>query len=158
MTVLFSNSGPKIPKSDIFGPKFRNFCFFVKFCKQTNLRVLISNRTVVFLKILPKNPQIRHCWSKYPNKAFLFPNSGIFVSSKILQFEGADFKYEIIFLKILAQKYPNTVFLVKNTQGIFSPKFKHFCFFAKFRNQTNSKVLISNMTIFFSNSSIKIPK
>ena len=132
MTVLFSNSSPKIPKSGIFGPKFRHFCFFVKFCKQTNLRVLISNRTVVFLKILPKNPQIRHCWSKYPNKAFLFPNSGIFVSSKILQFEGADFKYEIIFLKILAQKYPNTVFLVKNTQiRHFQSQIQAFLFLRK---------------------------
>ena len=30
--------------------------------------------------------------------------------------EGADFKYYNIFLKILAQKYLNKVFLVKNTQ------------------------------------------
>ena len=44
-----SNSSPKIPKSGIFGPKFRYFCFsFVKFCKSTNFRVLISNMTIVF--------------------------------------------------------------------------------------------------------------
>ena len=48
MTILFSNSNPKISKKGIFGPKFRHFCFFKKFCNETNLRVLISNTTIVF--------------------------------------------------------------------------------------------------------------
>ena len=30
MTILFLNSKPKVPKQDIFGPKFRHFCFFKK--------------------------------------------------------------------------------------------------------------------------------
>ena len=34
---------------------------------------------------------------KAPNKAFLVPNLGIFIFSKILQFKGTDFKYEIFF-------------------------------------------------------------
>ena len=45
---------------------------------------------------------------KYPNKAFLVPNLGIFVFHEILQihkFEGADFKCDDSFSKILAQKY-----------------------------------------------------
>ena len=37
-------------------------------------------------------------------------------------------------------------------------KFRHCCFFTKFWNYTNSKVLISNMTILFSNSGLRIPK
>ena len=46
-----------------------------------------------------------------------------------------------IVFKILAQKYPNKTFLVPNL-GIF-------VFFAKFSNEANSRVLISNMTIVF---------
>ena len=101
MTKLFSSSSITIPKSGLLGLRFRHFCVFVKFCNQTNSRVLISNLTIVLLKFLPKNTQIRHSWSKIP----------------------------------------------KN--GIFSPKFGHFCFSAKFCNQVNSRVLISNMTIVF---------
>ena len=103
MTILFSNYSPKIPKSDFFGHKFRHFCFSVKFCKQTNLRVLISNITMVFLKFLPKNTQrrhflvkntqIRHFWSQI--QAFLFFRE-ILQSHK---FEGADFKYHNIVFK-----------------------------------------------------------
>ena len=51
---------------------------------------------IVFFKILAQ---------KYPNKANLVPNLGIFVfSRKNLQldnFEGAGFKYDNIFLKFL---------------------------------------------------------
>ena len=39
---------PKDSQSGIFCTKFRHFCFFVKFCKQANLRVLTSNITTVF--------------------------------------------------------------------------------------------------------------
>ena len=43
------------------------------------------------------------------------------------KFEGADFKYDN---KILAQKYPNKTFLVKNTQiSHFWSKIKAFLFF-----------------------------
>ena len=56
----------------------------------------------------------------------------------------------LVFLKILAQKYTNKAFLVKNIQiRHFSPKFRHFCFSTKFWNQTNLRVLISNMTKFY---------
>ena len=40
---------------------------------------------------------------KYPNKAFLVPNVGIFVFSQNLELDkcdGADFKYDNIFLKV----------------------------------------------------------
>ena len=90
---------------------------------------------------------------KYTNKAFLFKNTQgkqfqtqIQVSlffPEILQldkFEGADFKFDNIVFK----------FQSKATQmKHFVRKFRHLHYFTKFCNQTNSKALISNMTIFF---------
>ena len=38
---------------------------------------------------------------------------------------------------------------------MFGPKVRHFYSFTKFCNQSNSRVLISNMTILFSNSIAK---
>ena len=52
--------------------------------------------------------------------AFFVSNLPILFFRKILQidkFEGADFKYDNNYLKIMAQKYTNKAFLVKNTQG-----------------------------------------
>ena len=93
---------------------------------------------------------------------FLVSKQEFLFLHKILQldiFKGADFKSHNSFFKLLAQYHPNKAFLVTNIQnGIFGPKFRYFCFSAKFCNQTNSRVLISNMTILFSNSSPKIPK
>ena len=80
---------------------------------------------------------IKFWLKKNPNKAFLVPNLDIFVFSKNFQldkFDSADFKYYNSFLKILAQKYPN---------------FVSSFFVAKFCNYINSRVLISNTTIFF---------
>ena len=109
-TILFSNSSPKIPKSGIFGPKFTKFCFSATFCNQANSRVLISNVTILFLNSTSK----RH------NSGIFVPQFGYFYFfGKILQidkFEGADFKYDNRFFKILAQKYPIKAFWVKNTQ------------------------------------------
>ena len=73
-------SQPKIPKSGVFGPKFWHFCFSVKFFKQTNLRVLISNMTQFFKNSCPKipkkvflvkNTQIRYFWSQIQALLFL---------------------------------------------------------------------------------------
>ena len=53
----------------------------------------MSNMTIAFLKVQPKNTQIRHFWSQI--QAFLF-------FREILQldkFEGADFKYDNIVFK-----------------------------------------------------------
>ena len=63
---------------------------------------------------LVKNIPIRH---------FLVANVGIFVffvKFEIGKFEGARLKYDNCFSKIIAQKYPNKAFLVKNIQ------IKHF--------------------------------
>ena len=59
--------------------------------------------------------------SKYPDKAFFFPDLDILLLDK---FEGADVKNNNIgFLKSLTQKYPNREFLV--------PRFGFLFFFAK---------------------------
>ena len=107
LTILFSSSSPKIPKSSIFGSKFWHFCFFSR--SFAILRVVISNLTIVVFNSSPKIPTWGSFCQKYPNKAF-------------------------------------------------GPEFRKFCFFAKFPSYTNLRVLISNMTILFSNSGPKIPK
>ena len=76
-----------------------------------------------FSKFLLKNMQMRHFLSQIQPFLFL---------CKILQiykFEGADFKYDNSLFLILALKYPNKAFLIKNTQqGIFSPNLCIFVF------------------------------
>ena len=68
---------------------------------------------------------MRYFWSQI--QAFLY-------FSKFLQLEkpeGADFKSDNSFFKILAQKYLHEAFLVKNTQvkHVLSPKVRYFLFF-----------------------------
>ena len=119
MTILLSNSSPKIPKSGIFDSKFRYFCVFVKFYNQTNSRVLISNMTILFsnspVKIPKSNlfsPKCRHfCFFV---KYYKQPNLRVLTSNKT-----------IVFLQ----------FLLKNThiRHFWSkiPKSGYFCFFLK---------------------------
>ena len=56
ITILFSNSGPKILKSGIFGSKVKDFYLYTKLCNNTNLRTLNSNMTIVFQNCCPKDP------------------------------------------------------------------------------------------------------
>ena len=106
--------------------------------------------TVVFLKLQLKNSQISHFWSQ--TQIFLFFHKFL----QLYKFESADFKYENNSFKIVAENYKVMGFLMKNTQiTYFCAKFRHFCFCAKFYSQTNWRKLISNITIFFSNSSPK---
>ena len=99
MTIVVSNSSPKITKQGFFGPKFCFFFFFEKFWSYTNSRVMISNMTIAFFKILAQ---------KCPSNVFFVPNLDIFVClfvcfcGEILQldkFEDADFKYDNSFWK-----------------------------------------------------------
>ena len=66
MTIVFQSSSPKIPKQGIFGPKFWHSHFFTKFTKLDKFQ----GADFKCDKILSQ---------KYPNKAFLVPNLGIFV-------------------------------------------------------------------------------
>ena len=88
-------------------------------------------------------------FQKYPNKAILVPNLGIFFR-KILQldkFEVADFEYDNRFLKF----YPENI----QIRDFWS---RIFVFLTKFCSWANSRMLISNITILFSNSTPNIPK
>ena len=156
MTKLFSSSSITIPKSGLLGLRFRHFCVFVKFCNQTNSRVLISNLTIVLLKFLPKNTQIRHSWSKIPKNGIFSPKFGHFcfsakfcnqINSRVLISNMTI----VFFFKFLPKNSKIRHFWSKIQKNvIFGPKFRQFGFFTKFCNRTNSKVLISNMTkVFF---------
>ena len=123
MTILFSNSSPKIPKSGIFGSKFKDFYFCTKLCYKTNSRTLISDMTI----FQPKNTQIRNFWSQL--QAFLFFHEIL----QLDKFEGADFKYN----KIIFKSQP------KNNQiRHFGFKFNDSYFCTKLCNKTNSRTLI----------------
>ena len=84
---------PKIPKSGIFGPQFKDFYFFIKLCDKANSRTLISNMTISFSNCSPKNTQIWHFW--YPTEKLLLLRKTVQVD----KFEGANFKYHNLFFK-----------------------------------------------------------
>ena len=114
MTISFSKSSPKIPESGILGTKFKHFRFFVKFYKDKNLRVLISNMIIVRFsnscQKIPKqgifNPKIRHFW--FFEKIWLLD-----------KLEGADFKYDNIFLKLQPKNTQIRDFLYQTQAFLF---------------------------------------
>ena len=92
-----------------------------------------------FLKFWLKNTQIRYFWSKFKHFCFFFHK--IFQLDK---FKDANFKYDNLFFK----------FQLENTQiRRFCFLIWHFHFFTNFCSQKNSRVLLSNIMILFSNSS-----
>ena len=109
--------------------------------------------------------QIRGCWfqicsssfrilaQKYPNKAFLLPDLGVlgfFLQNFVIrQIKGCWFQIWQYHFQLPALKYPNQVFLV--------PKLRTFIFCTKLYNTTNSRVLISNMTMISQNCCPKHP-
>ena len=143
---MFPTSSRKILKEGIFCNKFRHFSYshVLQLNKFEGADFKYDN--IVF-KLLPQNTQIKHAGSQI--QPFLF---FCLFFHKILQldkFGGADFEYHDSFFK----------FLPKNTQiRYFQTQTWVFALFHEFCIQTNSRVLISNMTILFSNFSLKIPK
>ena len=99
-------------------------------CILANSKVLISNMAIVF------------------SQTQLF--FGLHETLHFDKLEGADFKYDNSFLKFQLKKYPNKTLLVLYLSFFF--------FNMKLFILANSKVLVSNMTQFFSNPSPKIPK
>ena len=101
MTILFSNSKTTIPKSNIFGSKFKDFYFCTKLCNKTNSRTLISNTIKMFSNSSAKirksgifGPKFRY-FSLF-SRFFIF-FSRFLLLHQILQqgkFEDADFKYD----------------------------------------------------------------
>ena len=133
----------KIPKSIIFGLKFRHFSFSAKFCNQTNSRLLIPNMTVLLTssssKILKSDIFClifrRFC---FLNKFSNYSNFKVLISNMTIVF--FNFSLKIPKLGIFGEKYLNKAFLVTNS---------HFHFCRKFCIYKNSKVLILNMAIGF---------
>ena len=76
ITIVFSNFNPELPKSCIFGLKFKDFHFCTKLCNKTNSRVLIPNTTKFFQN---------HC-PKHPNEAFLVLDLRIFIFAQNFAF------------------------------------------------------------------------
>ena len=112
MTVIFSNSSPKIRKSDIFNPKFKNFYFLHEIWSKANLRVLMSNMTMVF----------QNCYPKHLNKAFF--------GSK---FKNSNFCMELCNYTIWRAFIRNMTIVFQHSsqrskQSIFGPKFIFFRF------------------------------
>ena len=105
--TLSSGSGPGLGPSEKADPRplkdwtlYQNSLYEFKDWFLTNSRVLISNRTIVFLKLPESNPKV--LTQKYPNKTFFVQNSGNSVFRKILllaKFEGANSKYNNIVFK-----------------------------------------------------------
>ena len=107
-----------------------------------NLRLLISNMTKFIQSLAQKDL----------HEAFLVPNFGILIFSRnvaIRQIRRYLFKIRQFCFQIPAQKYPNKAFLVPNLKIFICTK---LC------SKTNSRTLISNMTIIFSISSPKTRK
>ena len=111
MTISFSNSSPKIPKSDMLSPRFKDFYFCPKLCSKTNSRALISNMTMMLQNSSPKINESRIFGPKlkdfyFCTKLYYKTNSRTVISNMT------------IFLQIAAKKYSNKVFLISNL-GVF---------------------------------------
>ena len=118
------------------------FFFNMKLCLLTLSSAVISNMTIAFSNYRLEVPQIRHFWSQ--THYFLFyMNLGFSTNSVML-----NSNIKIVF-QIRLQKYPN--------KGILVPDL-FFFFNMKPYIYTNSKVLVSNMTIVCPNFSPKISK
>ena len=108
MTIVFEISSSKIPKSGIFGSKFRYFFIFHEILQQNKFEGADFKYDNIVFKFRPKSTQIRHFLSQI--LAFLFFGKTLLID----KFEGVDFKYDNSFFKILAQKYSNKASLVPN--------------------------------------------
>ena len=144
MTIVFLKLLPKNTKIRYFWSQIQPFSLFQDILQCDKFKFADFKYDNSFSKkFQPKNIIIRHCWSHI--QAFSFFH-------KILEldkFEGADFKTAIL----VSNSRPKIL-----KSGIFGPKFRHFCSFTKINNQTNSKVLLSNVTIVFEISNPQIPK
>ena len=97
MTTVFSNSNPRIHKSGIFGPKFKDFYFCTKLCNKINSNALISNVTIIFSSTSPKMQKSDIFGHKFQDFYFLHET---LQQGKI---EGFDFKYDNGSFKIASQ-------------------------------------------------------
>ena len=82
MTIFFSYSSPKIPKEDIFGPKFKGFLFLHQPLQQDKLEDKDFIYDNIILKLQLKKKQIL---SNLKDVDFKYDNSIIKVQSKNVQ-------------------------------------------------------------------------
>ena len=113
MTIVITISTPKICKSDIFGPKFKDFYF------APNVAIRqIWGRSFQIWQWLFRSP-VR----KYPNKAVFVLNVSIFLflheSSHNEKFKGTDFENGKSFFFRFQQKTPKYEFFFKNSKAVF---------------------------------------
>ena len=154
MAIVFLKFLPKNTQTKFFWSKntqirhfqfqIQAFLFFYKSLQIDKYEGADFKYDNSFITVLAKNQS---------NKGFLVKNTQIqaFFIHKTLQLdkvESIDFKYDNSFL-IFQPKNTQTRHFWSQNQAFFPTK---FCY------QTNSRVLISNMTILFLNSSPKIPK
>ena len=88
MTIVFSNSSPKVTQVRHFWSQTQKFLFFCKILQLGKIEGADFKYGNSFFKFQPKSTQLRHFWSQI--QTFLF-------FCKILQLEklqGADFKYD----------------------------------------------------------------
>ena len=111
---FFSNFNLKIPKNDIFGPKFKDLYFSIKLFIFTKSRVLIPNIANFFQK---NNP-------KLPKKDIFGPKLEIYFfldeTSYFVKIEVGDIIYDYSFFSNLTLKITH--------KSIFGPKLKIFIF------------------------------
>ena len=128
MTIVFLNYCPKVPKQDIFGPKFRHFHFFHEILQIDQFEGADFKYKNIIFKFQPKDTRTGIFGLKF--KDFYFWTK---LCNKTKKFKDADFKYENIFFKLQSKNTQIRHFWSKiPKQGILVPKFRNFCFFAKF--------------------------
>ena len=111
MIILFWNSSAKLPKSDIFGPKFKDFYFCTNFATRQ-----IQGRR---FQIWQQHFQIPA--RKWATQAFLIPNLGICLR-EILQLD----KFGVL-VSNMTILFSNSTLKIRKS-GIFGPKTKDFYF------------------------------
>ena len=133
MTMLFSNSSSKIPKSGIFGPKFKDFQLCIKFCNKINSRTLISNITIFFSNSRPKIPKEDIFGPKFRDFYFFMKfcnqtNQRVLTSNvaiAFLKFQSNKTNSRISNMTIVFSNYSPKI----RKLGIFVPRFQD-CYFA----------------------------
>ena len=134
MTIIFSNSGPKLRKSGSFRPKFKEFYFCTKLCNKANSRALIWNTKMAF----------QNCYSKHPNKAFLVTNLRILIFCSELC-NQTNWRALITNMTIVLQHSSSKT----QIERFWSQVYLFFCLFSmKLYSFSKLRILIKNLTIF----------
>ena len=150
ITIVFSNFNPELPKSCIFGLKFKDFHFCTKLCYK--FQGADSKYVKIFSRPLPKTPESGIFGPRF--KDFHFCTKLCFWK----KIGDVYFKFGNTFFKTPAQK---NLILSESTSSpaCYLSRFLSELYQEKLKNLLkNSRSRTSKMTIVFSNSSLKIHK